>query len=70
MIVVVVHVGSVNIYVAAAAVEALRKKERRGQKRMKLRLAESAFLSLTPPYPPLKANVLFCTTKFTTGNCT
>jgi len=32
--VVVVHVGAMNIYVAA--VEALRKKERRGQNRMKL----------------------------------
>ncbi len=54
---VVVHVGAVNIYVAAAAaVEALRKKERRGQKRMKLRLAESAFLSLTPSIPFAQQN--------------
>jgi hypothetical protein len=38
VIIVVVHVGAVKIYLAA--VESLRKKERRGQNRMKLRLAQ------------------------------
>ncbi len=47
------HVGAVKIYVTA--VEALREKERRGQNRMKLSLAQKsgAFLSMTPN------NVLF-----------
>jgi hypothetical protein len=34
---VVVQVGAVKIYAAAAVVEALRKKERGGENRMKLR---------------------------------
>jgi hypothetical protein len=38
VIIVVVHVGAEKIYVAA--VEALRKKERRGQNQMKLSLAQ------------------------------
>jgi len=67
VIIVVVQVGgAVEIYVAT--VEALRKKEREGQNRMKLSLRQKtngAFLTFTPlsPQPatyPWKANVLFC----------
>jgi hypothetical protein len=53
----------VKIYAAAAGVEALRKKERGGQNRMKLSFYHKkigAFLSFTPP---LKANILFAGTK-------
>jgi hypothetical protein len=63
VIIVVVQVGAVKIYVAA--VEALRKKERGGQNRMKLwftREKKMVLFCVSPgsssPFPPLNANVL------------
>ncbi len=56
MIIGVVQVGAVKIYVAA--VEALRKKERGGQNRMKLNLPQEWFISELRD--PTKANVHFC----------
>ncbi len=56
MIIGVVQVGAVKIYVAA--VEALRKKERGGQNRMKLNLPQEWFISEF--WHPPKANVHFC----------
>jgi NADH:ubiquinone oxidoreductase subunit 6 (subunit J) len=54
VIIVVVHVGAVKIYVAAA-VEALRKKEREDETQFTTKI--DGFLSFIPP---LNASVLFC----------